>query len=440
MQAKRAEGCEDLIGKRMRDWESMQKIAAQSFEPYGFSLVETPIMEQVDVFVHGIGQSTDVVRKEMFRVVSGANYQKVLSEGSEASLKPKQRLALRPEGTAGFIRAVVENNLVPAGAAPLKAYYAGPMFRGERVQKGRLRQFHQIGLEWVGAADEAADAETIIMLMKFYQNLGLDKEKMTLYINSIGCLDCRAEYREKLKSYILNNAERMSEDDLARVETNPLRTFDSKNEATQQVMSKAPRISEHLCEECARSYQKVRDYLDLAGLNYTENPALVRGLDYYTGVVFEVQVTSGLGSQSAIGGGGRYDGLVEIEGGKPTPAVGFAVGFERIMLALDDQGVTISPDTKDCVYIASPEPELRKKVFELALSCREQGIYVECDYQGRSLKSQFKQADKLSARFCVVVGSNELAEGKILLRDMRSHEQRDVLCAELASELARCMS
>ena len=290
MQAQKAEGTRDLIGAEMRAWQKMQQIAAGVFEPFGFKPIETPAIEQVDVFVHGIGQSTDVVRKEMFRVFSGANLERVFTEGTDIKLKPKQRLALRPEGTAGVVRAVVENNLVPQGSTPFKAYYAEAMFRGERPQKGRLRQFHQVGIEWLGAPDPAADAECIIMLMEFYKRLGFDLSKLRLLINSMGDAQCRPAYREQVKQFILDHADEM-------------------------------------CDECREHYEQVKRYLDAAGIEYVEDPTLVRGLDYYTRTVFEVEAPgAGVGS---IGGGGRYDGLVELEGGKPTAGVGFAVGFAR---------------------------------------------------------------------------------------------------------------
>lgn len=426
MQAKKPEGTEDLFGARMRAWERMQAVARETFSRYCFSAIETPAMEQVDVFVHGIGTSTDVVRKEMFRVFSGANFANVLEKGSEAGLKPGKRLALRPEGTAGFVRAAVENTFVPQGGAPVKMWYAGPMFRGERVQKGRLRQFHQIGAEVLGASDPALDAEVIVMLMDFYRALGLDMSRVRLLVNSMGDPACRPAYRGKIRRFILDHADEMCDECAVRADTNPLRAFDCKNDRCREVMAAAPKIADELCDECADHYARVKAYLDEAGVAYEEDPTLVRGLDYYTRTVFEVQVTSGMGSQSAIGGGGRYDGLMELEGGKPTPGIGFAVGFERIMLALEDQGVDLAGPEPSCVYVACAAPECRDAVFSACLALRRAGVRVEADYQGRSLKSQFKQADKHNARLCVVIGPDELAAGAVTVRDMASHEQEQV--------------
>ncbi len=421
MQAQRAEGTKDLIGREMRAWLKMQDVAANVFGPYGFDPVETPAIEQLDVFVHGIGQSTDVVRKEMFRVFSGANFARVLEEGTDAKLKAKQRLALRPEGTAGVVRAVVENNLVPQGGAPFKGWYAEAMFRGERPQKGRLRQFHQVGIEWLGAPDAAADAECIIMLMEFFKQLGFDLSRLRLLINSMGDPACRPAYRESVKAFILYHADDMCDECRERAELNPLRAFDCKNEHCRSIMADAPLMGDNLCDECAEHYAQVKRYLDAAGIAYVEDPTLVRGLDYYTRTVFEVEVPdAGVGS---IGGGGRYDGLVELEGGKPTPGVGFAVGFERIVLALEAQGVDLGADVDRCVYVANAGAELRDEVFMLAHELRAAGVRTECDYQGRSLKGQFKQADKLNAAYIVVIGGDELAAGKVKLRNMSTHEE-----------------
>ena len=438
MQAQRAEGTKDLIGRDMRAWQRMQAVAADVFGPYGFDAVETPAIEQLDVFVHGIGRSTDVVRKEMFRVFSGANFARVLEEGTDSKLKAKQRLALRPEGTAGVVRAVVENNLVPQGAAPFKGWYAEAMFRGERPQKGRLRQFHQVGIEWLGAPDPAADAECIIMLMEFYKRLGFDLSQLRLLINSMGDPACRPAYRDSVRAFILDHADEMCPECLERAELNPLRAFDCKNEHCHEVMQGAPLMRDCLCDECGEHYAQVKRYLDAAGIAYVEDPTLVRGLDYYTRTVFEVEAPgAGVGS---IGGGGRYDGLGELEGGKPTPGVGFAVGFERAMLALEAFGGEMADAEPACVYVANAGAELRGEVFSLAHELRAAGVRTEADYQGRSLKGQFKQADKLGAALILVIGGDELAAGKVKLRNMVTHEEalvdRDAVVGAVRLQLA----
>ena len=438
MQAQKAEGTRDLIGRDMRAWQRMQRVAAEVFEPYGFDAIETPAIERLDVFVHGIGTSTDVVRKEMFRVFSGANFARVLEDGTDAKLKAKQRLALRPEGTAGVVRAVVENNLVPQGATPFKAYYAEAMFRGERPQKGRLRQFHQVGIEWLGAPDPAADAECIIMLMEFYRRLGFDLSRLRLLINSMGDPACRPAYRDAVRSFILDHADEMCDECRERAEINPLRAFDCKNERCHEVMQGAPLMRDNLCDECRDHYEQVKRYLDAAGIAYVEDPTLVRGLDYYTRTVFEVEAPgAGVGS---IGGGGRYDGLVELEGGKPTPGVGFAVGFERAMLALEAFGVDPASDAPSCIYVANAGAELRGEVFALCAELRAAGLRTEADYQGRSLKSQFKQADKLGAALIAVIGGDELAAGKVKVRDMVSHDEELVDRSAIVEAVRRLLS
>ncbi len=430
--AQRVQGTEDLYGGYMRAWQRLQDVAREVFGAYGFDMIETPAIEQVATFVHGIGESTDVVRKEMFRVFSGALVENLLAKGSEEGLKAKQRLALRPEGTAGVVRAAVQNNFVPQGGAPVKLWYAGPMFRGERPQKGRLRQFHQVGVEWLGASDAASDAECIIMLMSFFERLGFARENLVLRINSMGDASCRPAYREKVRSFILDHADQMCDDCLERAELNPLRAFDCKNDHCRAVMADAPLAPDNLCEHCAEHYAQVKRYLDEAGIAYEEDPTLVRGLDYYTRTVFEVEVANaGVG---AIGGGGRYDGLMELEGGKPTPGLGFAVGFERIVLALNTLGVDLAGDEPGCVYVACT-PDQRDATFSAVLALRSAGIRTEADYQGRSLKSQFKQADKLGATLCVVLGPDEVAAGVATLRDMRSHEQEQVALDALAARV-----
>ena len=435
--AQHIQGTEDLFGGYMRAWQHMQDVARDLFGAYGFDMIETPAIEQVSTFVHGIGESTDVVRKEMFRVFSGALMERLLQSGSESSLKAKQRLALRPEGTAGVVRAAVENNLVPQGGAPVKVWYAEAMFRGERPQKGRLRQFHQVGVEWLGASDPASDAECIIMLMEFYRRVGFDPSKLTLRINSMGDANCRPAYRQKVHQFILDHKDEMCEDCLERAEINPLRSFDCKNDHCRQVMAGAPLVTDNLCDDCREHYAKVKQYLDEAGISYIEDPTLVRGLDYYTRTVFEVEVEgSGVG---AIGGGGRYDGLMELEGGKPTPGLGFAVGFERMYLALQELGVDLAGQEPPCVYVACT-PEERDEVFSATLALRQAGVRAEADYQGRSLKSQFKQADKHHACLCVVLGPDEVAAGKATLRDMSTHEQVQVPLSELVNQVCERVS
>ena len=414
MQAQKAEGTRDLIGAEMRAWQKMQQIAAGVFEPFGFKPIETPAIEQVDVFVHGIGQSTDVVRKEMFRVFSGANLERVFTEGTDTKLKPKQRLALRPEGTAGVVRAVVENNLVPQGSTPFKAYYAEAMFRGERPQKGRLRQFHQVGIEWLGAPDPAADAECIIMLMEFYKRLGFDLSKLRLLINSMGDPQCRPAYREQVKQFILDHADEMCDECRERAELNPLRAFDCKHDHCREIMAEAPLMGDCLCDECREHYEQVKRYLDAAGIEYVEDPTLVRGLDYYTRTVFEISIPG----FPALCGGGRYGGLSKQLGGPDVEGIGFAMGLERLIMVMEQQGCDF-PEPQQCnLYIASMGEAAAEEAFRLTTQLRREGYAVQCDLMGRSVKAQMKYANKIGALYSMVLGDSELEAGSAQLKQM----------------------
>lgn len=415
------EGTRDLLPDEALFWERFKRTAADVFGRYGYVPIDTPIIEQTELFVRGIGEATDVVSKEMFTAISGANLAKLL-DGEK--LKAKSRLSLRPEGTAGTVRAVVQHDLVPQGAPPAKLMYAGPMFRAERPQKGRYRQFNQVGIECLGADDPTIDAEAIVMLMRFYAKMGMPHRAMRLLVNSMGCEKCRPGYRDAVRAYMEQHEGALCEDCRRRMDTNPLRAFDCKVPGCAQAMADAPKITDHLCEECLEHYGRVKALLHDAGLEYEEDPTLVRGLDYYTRTVFEVQVADGLGSQSAIGGGGRYDKLAEEVGGRPTPGFGFALGYERTMLALQEAGVSFPDARKVDLFVACATDDVRDAAFRLAQECRDAGIATELDHQGRSLKSQFKLADKLRARFVVVIGPDELSQGLAKVRNMSSHEEQ----------------
>ena len=419
MAIKAPEGTNDLLPEQARFWEQFKAKAYGVFSRYGYEPIETPYFEQTDLFVRGIGEATDVVSKEMFHVISGGNLEK-LRQGEH--IRSKSRLSLRPEGTAGVVRSVVEHDLVPQGSAPVKLMYAGPMFRAERPQKGRYRQFRQIGVECLGAEDPSVDAEAIIMLMRFYEEIGIPRKDMRLLLNSMGCPKCRPVYRDMVADFIHDHSENMCEECLNRAEINPLRAFDCKNETCAHVMEEAPRITGHLCEECSEHYKTVRAYLDAAGIEYIEDTTLVRGLDYYTRTVFEIQVDNGMGAQNAIGGGGRYDKLSEEIGGRPTCGLGFALGFERCALALEAAGVSVSGEKEAPVFFASVDNSVRAEVFNLTRGLRDFGISSDMDHQQRSLKSQFKLANKLGAQYVFVVGPDELAANELSLRDMNEHK------------------
>ncbi len=429
-------GTEDLIGARARAWREFTACAERVFSLYGYEFAATPIFERHDLFARSAGEGTDIMRKEIFSVRSmGA--MDALARGEQ--LKADQQLALRPEGTAGIVRAAAQHSLVAQGGAPAKLWYAGPMFRCERPQKGRLRQFHQVGVECLGADSAASDAEAIIMCMRFFEELGIPRASMRLLVNSMGDEECRGPYTEKVRAYMRAHEDGLCEECRRRIEENPLRSFDCKNEACAQVMAGAPRFADNLCEGCRERFAQLRALLDAAGIAYEVDERLVRGFDYYTGTVFEVEACEGTGAQSAIGGGGRYDKLMGEVAGRDVPGLGFAVGFERILLALEAAGVELGAGERPCVYVACAGDELRPQAFAVLQGLRDAGLRAQADLQGRSLKAQFKQANKAGAAFTVVVGPDELARGEAQVRDMASHEEElvglDGLGAYLAARL-----
>ncbi|MDR2721531.1 MAG: histidine--tRNA ligase [Coriobacteriaceae bacterium] len=422
------EGTKDLLPGEAQYWEDFKRIAADIFGRYGYALIDTPIFEQTELFVRGIGEATDVVAKEMFQTLSGENLKKLIAGDP---VKSKSRLSLRPEGTAGVVRAVVQHDLVPQGAPPIKLMYAGQMFRAERPQKGRQRQFNQIGVECLGAEAPSVDAEVIIMLMRFFEAIGIPTALTHLLINSLGCDECRPVYREKLYSYLKDNAAHLCDECLRRAETNPLRAFDCKNPACATAMENAPKITDCLCASCKEHHEQVKSYLDASEITYTQESRLVRGLDYYTRTVFEVQVSEGLGSQNAIGGGGRYDKLAEEVGGRPTSGLGFALGYERCVLALQATGFEFPPACVCDAFIACVDTTVQGVAFSLLQALRDAGLNCEMDHQNRSLKSQFKLADKLKATLVFILGPDEVQSGKVKVRNMETHAEELLDLAEI---------
>lgn len=411
-------GTVDLVGDAAHTWEFLTRTASRIFSLYGYEPIYTPIFEQTELFVRGIGEATDVVGKEMYTFED----------------KSGRSLTLRPENTASVVRASITNSLVGEGRSA-KLFYAGPMFRYERPTKGRQRQFYQIGTEALGLDSADIDAESIIMLMHFFEEAGIERSSMRLLINSMGDENCRPAYREKIRQHLLNHSEGLCEECNRRAETNPLRAFDCKNEACIAIMNEAPKLADELCDDCKEAFEKVKYYLDEAGLDYIEEPKLVRGLDYYTRTVFEVQVDAGLGAQNAIGGGGRYDGLAEALGGKDSPGIGFAVGFERIALVLEEQGFEVPRLNRPETFVAIVSADMEDKAFELANDLRKAGHAVLLGEQGRSLKSQLKNADRAEVKRTIFVGPDELEKGGVLVRDMESKAESFVAFADLENYL-----
>ncbi len=411
-------GTVDLLGETARAWEHMLRVAAELFARYGYSPIHTPIFEHTEIFARGIGEATDIVGKEMYTFLD----------------KGGRSVTLRPEGTASVVRSALQHRLTANGQSA-KLYYAGPMFRYERPQKGRQRQFWQIGAEALNMAEPSADAELMVLLWRFFEAVGIPADNMRLLINSMGDGECRPAYRDKVAAYIRAHAADLCEECGRRADTNPLRAFDCKNPSCVSVMAQAPLLRDELCESCAAHYGEVKAALGALGVPFIEDPKLVRGLDYYTRTVFEVQADAGLGSQNAIGGGGRYDRLMEQYGGPPTPGLGFALGFERTLLAMNAAGALVPAPALADVYVAAVDETVRREVFSLAVTLRDAGVATECDHQARSLKSQFKQADRLGARFVVIVGPDELASGEVTVRDMATKTEERTALPDAAAEL-----
>lgn len=411
----RPRGTEDIIAPEADVWQAVEELARTLSHRYGYEEIRTPLFEHTELYARSVGETSDIVSKEMYTFTDRGG----------------RSLTLRPEGTAGVVRAFLENRLY-ARPLPVKLYYLGPMFRFARPQAGRLRQFHQFGVELLGAGEAAADAEVISLAMEFYRHLGL--EELTLRLNSVGCPACRPAYREVLLAYLEPRQHSLCADCLARYARNPLRVFDCKEEGCRQMLAEAPLVTAYLCPECSAHFAAVRDALRLLAIPYEDDPYLVRGLDYYTKTAFEV-IVPGIGAQSAIGGGGRYDGLVEAFGGPHTPAVGFATGLERVLLALGVRGKTLAPPAGRKVFVAAADAAGAAAGVELLARLRRAGFTADRDYLGRSLKAQMKHADRWGATITVIVGEAELGRGTVTVRHMQSGEQETVPFGQVVEAL-----
>jgi histidyl-tRNA synthetase len=387
-------GFNDILPGESGRWIHIEQTARRVFELNGFSEIRVPVMEKTELFSRSIGDATDIVEKEMYTFVD----------------KGDNSITLRPEGTAGVMRAFIEHKLYALDPVA-KMYYFGPMFRYERPQKGRYRQFHQIGAEFTGVHDPLADSQVLNMLVRFFREIGLDEPQ--LQINSLGCPDCRPVYRAALIGFLEGRLEQLCEDCKRRFKTNPLRTLDCKVPGCVEATSGAPSVLDYLCSGCGEHFSAVQRYLVSTATPYAINPRMVRGLDYYTRTTFEM-VTTQLGSQSAVAAGGRYDGLISQLGGPAIPGIGFAMGVERVALLLGEQVFASRPD----LFIATMGTGERDFAFRLMHDLLRSGVKVEIDYEAKSLKSQMRRADKLKARFSVVIGENEIASGKAAFKRM----------------------
>ena len=400
-------GFNDILPGEVEKWQHIEEVARNVFEMFGFSEIRVPILEKTELFSRSIGDATDIVEKEMYSFVD----------------KGENRVTMRPEGTAGVMRAFIEHKLHAVDTVT-KLYYMGPMFRYERPQKGRYRQFHQIGAEVTGVTNPMLDAQLLTMLCQFFAELGLTEPR--LEINSLGCSACRPAYRNVLREFLVSKRDELCDDCRRRIDTNPLRALDCKAAACKAATDGAPPVLDYLDPECADHFAATRHFLEVAGTSYGINHRMVRGLDYYTRTTFEL-VTGLLGAQSAVAAGGRYDGLISDLGGPEIPGIGFAMGVERVALLLSEQRFSKAPD----LFIASLGEKARDEAFRIMSSLQRKGVSVETDYEGKSLKSQMRRADKFNARFTLIIGEDELARSKGVLKDMTSGIQDETaLCVE----------
>ncbi len=405
-------GTKDVLPQDSYKWQYVEKTARETAKLFHLKELRTPAFEHTELFQRGVGDTTDIVTKEMYTFKD----------------KGDRSITLKPEGTAGSVRSFIENGMY-GGVLPAKMYYITPCFRYERPQAGRLREFHQFGVEIFGASSAQTDAEAITMADTLLKKLGL---QVKLYINSIGCPTCRAAYNKALKDFFAPHLDGLCYDCKARFEKNPLRLLDCKEEECKKVNAAAPSILDYLCEDCSAHFEEVKGCLDLAGIAYEIDPRIVRGLDYYTRTVFEF-VSSAIGAQCTVCAGGRYDGLIAELGGNSVPAVGFAAGIERLLIVMEQTGVQIPEEDKPTVYLAGMDGECRKKAFALAVELRKAGIFAEIDLMERSIKAQFKYADKIGAKYVAVLGGNELVEGVCNVKNMANGSSEKVSFSEIAA-------
>ncbi len=416
---RKIKGTEDIMPKDSYRWIFLEDIMRRQANAYGYKEVRTPVFEQTSLFARGVGETTDVVQKEMYTF----------------STKGDESITLRPEGTAGAARAFLEHSVQNDGL-PSKQYYLTTCYRYEKPQAGRQREFHQFGIEVFGTQNPSADAEVISLVNGLFEILGLSK--IRLEINSIGCPKCRSKYHEKLREYFSQYKDKLCDTCLGRLERNPMRIIDCKSPVCSEIAKDAPKMIDFLCEECSEHFEKVKSYLDIAGVKYEVNPTIVRGLDYYTKTVFEF-VSDNIGAQGTVCGGGRYDGLIEELGGQHTPSLGCAMGIERLLLLIESSGVEIpKPDTCD-LYIASMGENASLKAFALAEEVRKSGLSAQCDIVGRGLRPQMKFADKIGAKFSVVLGDNEIEENKAEVKNMETGEKTPVSLTDFAKEFEDIM-
>ncbi|MCB5746385.1 histidine--tRNA ligase [Intestinibacter bartlettii] len=418
MLSKAPRGTKDITPKDVYKWHYVEKKFREICALYGYEEIRTPIFEHTEVFARSVGDTTDVVQKEMYSFTDRGDRQ----------------LSLKPEGTAGVIRSFIENKMY-ADTQPTKLYYITPCFRYERPQAGRQRQFHQFGIEVLGSDGPSVDAEVISLAVQFFNEMGL--KNLSVNINSVGCPTCREEYNRKLKEYLDKKVDVLCETCLERKDKNPMRVIDCKNPHCKENLQDIPFMIDHLCDDCKEHFEKLQTYLKEMDINYVVDKTIVRGLDYYKKTAFEI-ISNDIGSQSTVCGGGRYDGLVEMLGGpKGISGIGFGLGVERLLLTLENNNIEIENPKSTDIYIATIGDAAKTKSFKLIKDLRSNHISADNDHLDKSLKAQFKYSDKLNAKYTVVIGDDELANDTATLKNMKTSEQTTIKLSELVDELKK---
>ena len=411
MLTKAPKGTKDIMPDQIYKWQAVEQKFAEICRLYGFGEIRTPVFEYTELFQRGVGDTTDIVQKEMYTFEDHGG----------------RSITLKPEGTSPVARAFVEHKHY-AGSQPTKYYYVTPCFRYEKPQSGRLREFHQFGVEIFGTPKMSADAEVICLAGDFLNSLGI--HDIELRINSVGCPECRSRHREALKSFLKEKYDDLCNTCKDRYERNPMRILDCKSEKCQELVKDAPMMLDYLCDDCKDAFEEVKANLDGYGIEYTVDPTIVRGLDYYTKTAFEF-VTTEIGAQSTVCGGGRYDHLIEDLGGPSTPGVGFGLGIERLLLLLESKGIELEPQNTTDVFVAVMGDRARQFALGLIREFRQNGVRAEMDTLERNLKGQFKYADRLNASKVIVIGDNELDKGMFQLKNMETSEQTEMTIEEI---------
>lgn len=412
MLTKAPKGTKDVLPVQSGKWQYIEGKIRDICARFGYREIRTPVFEHTELFLRGVGDTTDIVQKEMYTFLD----------------KGDRSITLKPEGTAGVVRSFVENKLFSA-AQPTKMYYLStPVFRYEKPQAGRLREHHQFGIEVFGSSQPSIDAEVITVALSLLKTLGIDS--LELNINSIGCKECRPKYNQALKDFLESKKEGLCKNCKERMVTNPLRTLDCKEESCREIVADAPTMLDYVCDDCKTHFDGLKNRLDSISVTYKINPFIVRGLDYYTKTVFEI-ISTGIGAQGTVCGGGRYDGLVEEIGGPATPGIGFGMGIERLILVLESLGIDL-PEPRVCdVYVCTLGDAASMKGFSITAELRQQGVKAECDHMGRSMKAQLKYANKIGASKVIILGDDEIEKGVAVVRNMTKSEESTVPLTEL---------